>query len=29
MYSKLPAEDEQFIYSKPVEDIIGINFKKM
>ena len=28
MYSKLPAEDEQLIYSKHVEDIIGINLKR-
>ena len=27
-YSKLPAEDEQLIYSKHVRDIIGINLKK-
>ena len=25
IYSKLPPEDVQFIYSKHVEDIIGIN----
>ena len=28
MYSKLPPEDEQFIYSKHVEDIIGINLER-
>ena len=28
MYSKLPPEDEYFIYSKHVEDIIGINLKR-
>ena len=28
MYSKLPTEDEQFICSKHVEDIIGINLKR-
>jgi hypothetical protein len=28
MYSKLPSDDEQFIYSKHVEDIIGINLKR-
>ena len=28
MYSKLPAEDEQLICSKHVEDIIGINLKR-
>ena len=28
MYSKLPPEDEQFIYSKHVEDIIGTNLKR-
>jgi hypothetical protein len=27
MYSKLPAEDEQFMYSKHVEVIIGIHLK--
>ena len=28
MYSKLPPEDEQFIFSKHVEDIIGINLER-
>ena len=28
MYSKLPPEDEQFIYLKHVEDINGINLKR-
>ena len=28
MYSKLPAEDEQLIYSKHVEDITEINLKR-
>ena len=28
MYSKLPPEDEQLIYSKYVVDIIGINLKR-
>ena len=28
MYSKLPPEDEQLIYSKHVDDIIGINLKR-
>ena len=28
MYSKLPPEDEQLIYSKHVEDFIGMNLKR-
>ena len=28
MFNKLPPEDEQFIYSKHVEVIIGINLKR-
>ena len=28
MYSNLPPEDEQFIYSKHVVDFIGINLKR-
>ena len=28
MHSKLPPEDEYFIYSKHVEDIIAINLKR-
>ena len=28
MYSKLPPGDEQFIYSKHVEDITGINLER-
>ena len=28
MYSKLPPEDEEFVYSKHVEDLIGLNLKR-